>query len=236
MNNSSLNRLELVSEFKSIPLFSALDDEQLLKIVTRVNRVTLKAGSPLFFRGEQAESFYMLRKGQIQLFLESEEGHEKVIDVVSPGQIFAEAVTFFEGQKYPVNAKAMQDCELLTINIGIFRSLLRESIDTCFSLLGAMCRRLHVQLMEIDNLTLHNATYRLAYHLLKSIPEDPPANTHIALHYPKSVLASRLSIKPETLSRILSRLKQNNVIDVKGQEIILHDVNALRDYLNDEHM
>lgn len=232
-NNQSVNRLELLGEFKSIPLFRTLDDEQLLKILTRVHSISLASGRHLFHRGDHAEYFYMLRTGQIQLYLVSENGQEKVIDIIDPGQIFAEAVTFFEGQTYPVNAIAIQDSRLLAINMAGFRDILRESVDTCFSLLATMCKRLHIQLMEIDNLTLHNATYRLAWHLLNSVPEHSSAATHIALHYPKSVLASRLAIKPETLSRILARLRKDNIIDVKGHEIVLLDTDALRKLLNE---
>ncbi len=236
MTKQAFNRLELVSEFREIPLFSMLDDEQLLKIVTRVTRVKLDAGEILFCQGDHAESFYLLRKGQMQLYLESPDGQEKVIDVVHGGQLFAEAVTFFEGQVYPVNAQAMQYCELLSVNINIFRGILKESVDTCFNMLAAMCRRLHVQLKEIDNLSLHNATYRLAYHFLKSVPEDAGEDTHIVLHYPKSVLASRLSIKPETLSRILAQLKHQEIIEVRGNEIVLHKIEALRNYMTSQKL
>lgn len=233
MNIQSLNRLELISEFRTVPLFSALDDDQLLRIISRVNSLRLGAGSPVFYRGDPAESFYMVRTGQVQLFLESSDGNEKVIDIVKPGQLFAEAVTFFEGQKYPVNAVVLQDCELLSINIALFRNILRESIDTCFSLLASMCQRLHIQLMEIDNLTLHNATYRLVFHLLKSVPPDSADKMHVALTYPKNVLASLLSIKPETLSRILARLKKSDIIDVQGNEIIIKNVEDLRQFLTE---
>ena len=235
METKPLNRLELVQEFRSLHLFSTMDDEQLLQIITRVNRVTLDAGSILFHQGDHADHFYLLKEGQIQLFLESREGQAKVIDVINPGQLFAEAVCFFEKQIYPVNAQAIQDSVLLSINLNIFRDILRNSVDACFHLMDAMCKRLHVQLTEIDNLTLHNATYRLAYHLLKSVPDDAPSNTHITLHYPKSVLASRLSIKPETLSRILAQLKQKSIIDVRGNEIVLHNIAALRNYLGEEN-
>ncbi|MCG8324733.1 MAG: Crp/Fnr family transcriptional regulator [Thiotrichales bacterium] len=231
---NALNRLELVDRFRSIPIFSTLNDELLLEIISNVHQTHLPAGNMLFHQGDHAEYFYLLEAGQIQLFLESIDGHAKIIDVVNPGQMFAEAVCFFDNQSYPVNAQAIQDSVLLAINLNNFRNILKGSIDACFHLMASMCKRLHVQLIEINNLSLHNATYRLVYHLLKSVPDDSPSDTHVVLHYPKSVLASRLSIKPETLSRILAQLKHKNIIDVKKHEIILHDINALRNCLSEE--
>ena len=124
--------MELIDELKKIPLFTALDDMQLKRIVDRASIVEIQAGNTLFRRGQHAEHFYYLKQGQIRLYLESEEGHEKIIDVVHPGQLFAEAVTFLSGQVYPVNANAMQTSTLLSVSIPVFRSILRESIDTCF--------------------------------------------------------------------------------------------------------
>lgn len=212
-----------------IPIFSALREDQLEKVLAAADRKKLQTGTILFEQGQTAEKFFMVSEGQIQLFRLSDEGDEKVIDIVHPGQVFAEAVMFMEDRRYPVNAVAIKDSEVIAFDNETFRKILRESVDTCFRLMAAMSQRLHIQLNEIDSLSLHNATYRLVHYLLKSIPDANGSRTEITLSYPKNILASRLSVKPETFSRIMSHLRRNNIIDVRGNQIIIRDIRSLRE-------
>ena len=91
-----------------------------------------------------------------------------------------------------------------------------------------MSRRLHRLLNEIDSLTLHNATYRLVRDLLGEPPDDVPQPPEIVLTAPKHIIASRLSIKPETFSRTLTRLSRDGLIVVRGNSIVLADLKRLR--------
>jgi CRP/FNR family transcriptional regulator, dissimilatory nitrate respiration regulator len=223
----------LANELGHIPIFSALDAEQLDIVVSKTIQLQLTDNEILFRQGQPADYFYMVSNGQIQLSRLSDEGDEKVIDIVHKGQIFAEAVMFMDNQCYPVNAVAIKPGELIAFDIESFRMILKESVNTCFRLMAAMSQRLHIQLNEIDSLSLHNATYRLVHYLLKSVPENTTTYTELQLSYPKNILASRLSIKPETFSRIMSRLKYENIIDVYGNQIILKDIAALRKLVRD---
>ena len=73
--------------------------------------------------------------------------------------------------------------------------MLRESVDTCFVVMGALSQRLRALVGEIDNLTLHNAKSRVARYLLAHLAEE---RRNFDLDIPKGVLASRLSVTPET--------------------------------------
>ena len=223
----------LANELEHIPIFSALDAEQLDIVVSKTAQLQLADNEVLFRQGQPADYFYMMINGQIQLSRLSDEGDEKVIDIVHKGQIFAEAVMFMDNQCYPVNAVAIKTSELIAFDIESFRMILKDSVNTCFRLMAAMSQRLHIQLNEIDSLSLHNATYRLVHYLLKSIQENTTESTEVKLNYPKNILASRLSIKPETFSRIMSRLRVENIIDVHGNQITVKDISALRQLVNE---
>lgn len=222
LNNFTLD------EFKHIPLLQALNDEQLESIFSSTKKISLPAKTTLFEKGTAAEHFYMLHSGQIKLFFLSQDGDEKVVEIIYPKQTFAEAVMFMPQHIYPVNAESITECELFRFDIAFFRSLLENSKETCFRLLAIMGKHLHSRVNEIDNLTLHNATYRLAVYLLSQLPENAAALSDIHLSTPKNIIASRLSIKPETFSRIMMRLSKKLLIDVKGNDIAILDVDGLR--------
>ena len=226
-----------ISELRQAPLFAQAADEHLAVLGNIMQEARLPAGGTLFSHGQPAERFFFLRSGQIKLFRISPDGHEKIIEIMQPGQTFAEAVMFMGNQgRYPVNAQAITDSTLYTFEQKSFLKMLSEYSDVCFGMLGSMSRRLHMLVNQIDSLTLQNATYRLAMYLLEHVPKDSIESPDVQLTTPKGVIASRLAIKPETFSRILAKLKRYGLIDVHGNHITLVNLPGLRDlvYMPDQ--
>lgn len=221
----------LVDELHQVYLFEELDESQLGRLLSTTQRIQLPAKTTLFEAGQAAERFYLVHQGQIKLFSLSMEGDEKVMEILYPGNTFAEAIMFMQAKRYPVSAEALMDTELYSFDMKTFRQILEESQQTCFRLMAGMTRRLHARINEISDLALHNATFRLVVFLLEQLPEDAVELAEIHLSTPKSVIASRLSIQPETFSRILTRLSANGLIDVRGNDITLLDVEGLRNLL-----
>ena len=94
--------------------------------------------------------------------------------------------------------------------------------------MAKLSQRLHWMVNEVDRLTLHNATFRLVCYLLSHISEDENNRRDVNLSVPKHVIASRLSITPETLSRSLKELSTQGLINLDGPQIDLVDVEKLR--------
>lgn len=216
----------MIDVLRTAPLLSGLSDAQRRRVAARAMPLTLQEGQWLFSQGDPAERFFAVQKGQVRLFRLSPEGAEKVIEIVAPGQTFAEALMFLNAPRYPVCAAALSGAEVMAIDAKDFAAMLRESVDTCFVVLGALSQRLRALIGEIDNLTLHTAKSRVARYLLSHCPENRRAFT---LAVPKGVLASRLSIKPETLSRVIKQLTQDGIIEVHGSHITIQDQRVLFD-------
>jgi len=220
---------ERFGELRRAHLFAELTDEQLGMLARGMHEIALEAGQTLFRHGEPAERFFFLREGLVKLFRLGPDGSEKIIEIIKPGETFAEAVMFMGLKgRYPVNAEAVSDARLWTFNQKNFLEMLRQAPDIAFGLLASMSRRLHMLVNQIESLTLQNATYRLVTYLLEHIPSGVKTSPEIQLTTPKSVIASRLAIQPETLSRILARLRQGGLIEVDGPRITIRDVSALR--------
>jgi CRP-like cAMP-binding protein len=219
----------LLPELRRAPLFAEMDERHLRELAAGAQALRLEAGETLFRHGDPAERFFYLREGLIKLFRLSPDGDEKIIELIKPGETFAEAVMFMGTRgRYPVNAEAVNESRLLAFDQKMFLGLLRGSPEACFGLLASMSRRLHMLVNQIESLTLQNATYRLVAYLLEQIPRDVTASPEVVLTTPKGVIASRLAIQPETLSRILARLRQGGLIEVHGNHITVRNVEALR--------
>ena len=211
------------------PLFAGLEEDQLASLSREAGSTRLEDGQHLFEHGQAADRFFVVRRGRIKLYRLSPAGNEKVIEIVSPGQSFAEAVMFMASALYPVSAQALGATEVIAIANTRFLELLNASPDTCFRVLGSMSLRLHERLNEIEALTLQNATLRVVNYLRNLYREqDRPANGAICLPAAKHLVASQLSVQPETLSRILHSLSDEGLISVQGLTITIHDIDALR--------
>lgn len=215
---------------RSIYLFASLNDEQLNQLKQSMQIYQLSEGEFLFRQDDKANRFFVVLTGHIKLTRLSVEGMEKVIEFIAPKQSFAEAIMFMSRQVYPVNAQAIGNTTVISFENKVFLDILTLSFDTCLRVMCDMSMRLRSWLNEIDNLTLQNATYRLIWFLQQQLPKDAQSPAKISLDIPKSTLASRLSVQPETLSRILKNLSQQGLISVEGKSIFIQDISRLRLY------
>lgn len=229
MPNSS-NKLSLSNELRDSYLFTSMDDRQLHRVVEASTVLTLASGEQLFARNDPAKRFFQVRSGQFKLFRLSKNGIEKIVHVFGSGDTFAEAIMFMERHVYPLTAVALIKSEVIAFENEVFMEILRESVDTCFRLMSDMSMRLKMRLEDIDALSLQNASLRFVSYLLQQLPEgsSEPSNVHLTL--PKSVVASRLSIQPESFSRILHNLIKLGLINVDGPDIQINDLQGLRDF------
>lgn len=214
----------LRDDLEHAPLLGCLSSEQLDIVTNHAARLKLSEGEPLFEQGDKADRFFLVLSGQMKLFRLSPDGNEKIIEIVTAGHTFAEALMFLEHPQYPVCASALIEAELISIDSRAFASMLKDSVETCFLLLGDMSQRLRGLIKEIDDLSLQSGTCRVAAYLLKKAPED---SSTFELDIPKGVMASRLSVKPETFSRIIRRLQEQGILSVDRNMITINDIEAL---------
>ena len=205
-------------------LFSELTEAQIERVRRHSHMTDMLEGESLFFQGDKVTNFYLVLAGRIKLFRVSPEGKEKVVEIMETGATFAEALMFMDKPHYPVTATALAPSRVIGINCRDFKSMLRESIDTCFLLLGGMSFRLRGLISEIDALSLDTGTVRTVAYLLNQAHEE---NNCFELKIAKSVIASRLSVKPETFSRILKNLHEQEIVSIDGRKVTIHDRDAM---------
>jgi CRP-like cAMP-binding protein len=208
-------------------LFSGLEDAQYQEIMSHATPLTLQAGQMLFAQGDAVGAFYWVAEGLIRLFRSSPQGDEKVIELIGPGRFFAEAALFMGG-RYPVNAAAQTTSRLIAVDGASYLAWLGQDASRCFKLLAGMSARLHKLVNEIDSLALMKGTDRLLQYLLDHSEPDDSGQTVVELEAPKLVIASRIGVKPETLSRLLHKLSDQGFIEMKDNRLVIKDVEALR--------
>lgn len=212
---------------RRIYLFSGMGDAEFVDIMVHAQSLTLAPGQLLFNQGDPAAAFYWVAEGVIRLFRASPQGDEKVIELAGANRLFAEA-TLFMGGRYPVNAVAQTPSRLVAFDSRAFKEWLGHDTERCFRLMAGMSARLHKMVNEIDRLTLMKGADRLLQYLLDHSDPDETGRQRVEWEAPKQVIASRIGVKPETLSRLLHKLTSQGCIEVQGQVLYISDAERLR--------
>ena len=222
-------RVNVLDRVRVHPLFSSLKDDALTQLFERARPIDLGPHEKLFSQGDKADRFFIVVSGSIKLFRLSKDGQEKVIEVIEEGRSMAEAIMFMdEISCYPVNAEALEKTTVVGINSSLYLQILESSPQSCFKILGTLSRRLHTRLNEIETLTLKNARHRACRYLLDLAGENGVAGQVIHLPVAKQLIAARLAMQPETLSRILRELIKEDAVTVSGRDVTIKNFERLK--------
>lgn len=184
-------------------------------------------GETIFLQGERATAIYIVAEGWVKLYRIAPSGAEAVVAVYSRGASFGEAVAF-RSDVYPVAAEAASDCRLIRIEADVILRLIRENPAVAVSLLSATYAHLHALVSQIEALKAQTGAQRVAEFLLELATCQTGA-CQVTLPYDKVLLAGRLGMKPESLSRAFARLKDQGV-HIRQNIAEIDDLEALRAY------
>jgi CRP-like cAMP-binding protein len=211
-------------------LFSSLPDDLSDTLLGRSVIHDYDRGTTIFLQGEAAKSVYIVLAGWTKLFRISPNGAEAVVGVFTRGRSFGEAAAF-RGDVYPVGAEAVTDCRLLQVRASFILETMKSRPELCTAILASTFRHLHSLVGQIEQLKAQTGAQRVAEFLLELCPVDCGACT-VTLPYDKVLIAGRLGMKPESLSRAFARLREFGVM-VKQNHAAVADVGKLRDYVEE---
>ena len=224
-------KLDIPQILSRLPLFQELAPDQIAVLETACRERRLSKGEMLFQKGDLLKGFYVVVFGQIKLAFPSSQGNEKVMQIVGPRQSFGEAIMFL-GRPCPIFAEGLVDSLLLHINSGPVFDLLETDPLFARRMLAGLSMRLHSLVQDVETYSLRSSAQRVVGYLLQQCPQEGACEGTFDISLPtsKQVIASRLNLTPETLSRIFHDLTVNGLIGVSGKQITINNVKRLREF------
>ena len=210
---------------RSAFLFDGLEESVLHEIIGNQLPRDYAKGKIIFQQGDEADHFYVVLSGWVKLYRQMPSGEEAILHIFTTGETFAEAA-MFNGHRYPATAEVVADARLLAINCNLFSAVLEKSPQTAIHMLTSVSGHLKHLVREIEQIKGRNSLQRVAYFLFRLCPKNT-ISTVVRLPYEKNLIAARLNIKPESLSRVFNKLRGYGVNCVKNQ-IIISDTQALQ--------
>ncbi len=225
-NHPGINIEALLSH---VPLFNGLAPDEIARIARGTREINATRGDILFHKGDFSTGFHLIVYGQVKLAFTSPQGGEKVVDILSQGQSFGEAVMFME-KPYMVYAQALTDSLLLHLSKTILLEELDKDPKLGRKMIAGLSMRLHHLITDVESYSLHSGRQRIIGYLLRDVLESDAPTITVTLPTNKGVIASRLNLTQEHFSRILHELSEKGLIVVEGRKIHIPDVETLRRY------
>lgn len=212
-------------------LFASLPERLAETLLARANVQEYDRGATIFLQGDPADHVHVVLDGWVKLYRISPSGSEAVVGVFTRGRSFGEAAAF-RGDAYPVAAEAVTECRLLQIRASLILEAMKAHPELCIAMLAATFRHLQGLVTQVEQLKAQTGAQRVAEFLLDLCPVTAGACT-VRLPYDKVLIAGRLGMKPESLSRAFTRLRDSGV-HVKHNHAAITDVARLREYAEED--
>jgi len=220
--------LEIV---RRINVFRGLNPLMVERLVAPAAALNLDERDIVFRQGDPATAFFIVVDGWVKLFRITMAGEEAVIHILAKGDSFAEAVAF-TGKAYPATAQAVSAARVVSIPAAHVVKCIRDAPDIALAMIASTQSHLHALVTQVEQLKARTGVQRLAEFLASLAAAEAGACT-IALPYDKALIAGRLGLKPETLSRAFAKLRTLGV-KVRAAEVTIADVAKLRRFASDD--
>ena len=218
-----------VALLKRVPIFSGLNEPELAFLTARVVQRKFGQGELIFGEGEPCAGLYVVESGTVRIFKSSAGGREQVLSIDGPGSSIAE-LPVFDGGNYPASAQAVTAATLLFFSKPDFHALCIQHPEVALKVLRVVGGRLRRLVGIIEELSFTTVRHRLAA-LLVRLAKAEGARTGSAAEFVLPVtnneLAAQIGTVRELVSRNLSRLQAEGLIEIDGRSVRVPDVKRL---------
>lgn len=205
-------------------LFGRLSIDDVKRIAASAKVRRFDKGEHLFEQGDEAGHFFAVLSGWVKVYRSTSQGEQAVLGVFGPGETFAEAA-MFAGRRYPSTGETIEECRLCVFERDTFEAHIAANPLIGLGMLGAISHHLDHMTLQVEQLKTRNAEQRLVDFLVGLCKADS-GPCRITLPYEKSLLAARLGMRPESLSRNLAHLAGFGV-HVDGEVVDIDNVEEL---------
>ena len=221
---ASSGRDAVESLIMGLPLFADVRRSELQAVLGQCTTMQARRDAILARHGEQVPGVFAIGEGSVKLALRSDGADERVLRVLGPGKTFAQASALL-GEPLPYDALALKESQLVVVPTAAVFALIEADPRFARHLVLKLAESELELYGEMQSATFQTSAQRLASYLDQLARAG--GSCTVQLPFSKTLLASRLGMKKETLSRLLRRFSSAGLIDVTRGEIAIRDRDRL---------
>lgn len=206
-------RMRVLSQ---VPLFAGLSPEELASIDERMVSLAWAEDDPLYTAGEPAEHLYVLAAGRAKASRPTPGGQDVVVDLLAPGDLFG-ALQALGQPTYSETVRALTTTCALRIDTQAFREVLTQHPQVALRVLddtAALLAEARTGLTQQSTATVAQRVATTLLRLAEKFGQDRTGGgTLIQLPLSRADLAGMTGSTPESVSRVMSQLRKDGIID-----------------------
>ena len=210
-------------------MFSAVSDENLCSITKAKNLITHKKGQILYYEGTKPMGIFCVSSGIVKTFKIASNGKEQILRLAKKGDFLGYTALLGE-ETYSSTTTIVEDANVCFIPKETFLELIGKDKNFHTRLTKAICQELGVMEEQLTDATQKTIRERLAFTLLKlsdsyGVEGDKCQKIDIVLT--REEIAALVGTATETVIRLLSEFKKDNLITFEGKKIVVHNKSGL---------
>lgn len=214
-----------------LPFFKELPPKAIEAINQRFVEVGYQPGDRIYTAGDPAERLYVVADGKVKILQHPVGGRDVLLDILSTGDFFGN-LTALGAVAYTDSAEAQSPACVLSIRSDSFRLVLEEFPELALKALDVMAARLNDANQRVLQLSSMPVEKRIAIALQKlarKMGRQKEDMLLIDVPLSRDDLAEMTSTTPETVSRVMSQLQSNGMIESGRRWVGIRDLKALED-------
>lgn len=169
-------------------------------------------------QGDRTDQIYVVLSGRLKVFLSDEDGKEIIVDTLGAGEFFGEMA--LDGGARSASVMTTEPSRLSVLEREHFRKFLSENPDSAHDLIVMLFRRMRQLTRMVGSLALLDVYGRVARLLLDNASEEDGRKI-VAVRMTQGEIARRVGTTRETVSRILSDLREGNYLQMEDSRIVI---------------
>nr|WP_299034559.1 Crp/Fnr family transcriptional regulator [uncultured Tenacibaculum sp.] len=216
----------IIREFNSL---KTLTKDELIRITGCKTSKTVNKGEVLFDEGEHINGVFCIKDGVCKVSKMSDNGRDQIIHLIQKGDILGER-SLINNEASNLKAIAINDMEVCFIPKDEIIRDLENNPNFSLDLLRKMANSLKKADDVIVDMAQKTVKQRLATTLLfLEAKFDKNENGSIKVNLSREDIANIIGTATESAIRLLSEFKKKKLIDLKGKEVFILNVKALKD-------
>lgn len=208
-----------------VAVFRGLKPETVQHIIAPATASMLRPHETIMRQDDPATAFFIVIDGWLKISRSTQAGDETVIDMMQKGDSFAEAVAF-SGSRYMASAEAVNMARVARIPADHLIRCIRQTPDIALAMVASVSQRMHHLVQQVEQLKAQSGVQRVA-EFLASLSLAEQGHCALALPYDKILIAGRLGLTPESLSRAFAKLRGVGVT-INASQVNVRDIVELR--------
>ncbi len=217
----------------NLTLFTNLPERTLHHLAADLILRHFAAGETIFHEGDPGELLYLVKTGQVRIFVHGDGQETSVILFGRPGDIFGE-LAIVDGLPRSANATALVETWVYTLTREQFRAHMHRSPQLALNFMKMLTVRVRYNTVQVNSLASHSITRRLARLLLKlaqDYGEVDQKGVRIMANLNDTELASLIGASRESTNKTLSHFRRRSLICKDKGDIIILDPDSLREVM-----